>query len=214
MARVLGVFATYVLIVGMAFGIGRALAEEHGAKDQNTGAMSGEEMSADEKAMMEAWAASMISGPQHAKLASLAGTWTVRSIYWMAPDAEPEAGEGTAERTMIFDGRVLREEFTGDYQGQPYFGIGHTGYDNVTGEYWSTWMDNMMTGLAVLKGQWDEEKQMMIYEGEVPDPMAGGLTTLRIESRMEGEDTEIDDFFEPGPDGEMYRMMELVYERQ
>lgn len=214
MARVLGLFTISALILGWSVGGAPVLAAEHGAKDKTTGAMNSQDMSADEKAMMEAWKASMTPGPEHAKLASLAGTWTVRSIYWMAPDAKPESGEGTAVRTMIFDGRVLREDFTGEYQGQPYIGIGHTGYDNVTGEYWSTWMDNMMTGIAVLKGQWDEAKQMMIYEGEVPDPMAGGLTTLHIESRMEGKDTEIDDFFEPGPDGDMYRMMELVYERQ
>ena len=30
--------------------------------------------------------------------------------------------------------------------GMPFEGIGRTGYDNVTGKYWSTWIDNMSTG--------------------------------------------------------------------
>ena len=55
---------------------------------------------------------------------------------------------------------------------------------------------------------------MWVFEGETPDPMAGGLIPMRIETRMDGRDREINDFYKPGPDGTMYRMMELVYERR
>ncbi len=192
-----------VVLVGLAGGL-PAAAMEHGGKA----------MSAQEKAMMAKWQASMTPGQQHAEMADMVGTWSVRTTTWMAPGAPPEVNTGTAVRTMMFDGRVLREDFTGNWQGQPFAGVAHTGYDNVTGQYWSTWMDNMMTGVTVMKGRWDKPRGLWIFEGQAPDPMAGGLIPLRIESRMEGDDREVDVFFKPGPDGRMFRMMELVYERQ
>lgn len=174
----------------------------------------GQEMSAEQKAMMEAWAASMKPGPQQAQLAEGAGTWTVKTTVWMAPGAQPIASEGEAVRAMMLGGRVRREDFKGAFQGQPFVGIGHSGYDNVTGRYWATWMDNMMTGVAVLAGQWNEAKGALVLEGEVPDPMAAGLIPIRMEGRRDGKDREIDDFYKPGPDGTMYRYMQIVYERQ
>lgn len=199
--------AALALIAGLA--AGSALAADTAGE-----ATGGQAAGGEHEAMMEAWVASMKPGPQHAELADLAGTWTVKSRYWMTPDAEPEESQGTAERTMMFDGLILREAFVGDFEGEPYRGVGYTGYDNVTDAYWANWMDNMMTGIVQLTGRWDEAEGQWIYEGTYPDPMAGGLTPMRIETRMQGEDRQISEFYRPGPDGEMFRNMILVYERQ
>ena len=51
-------------------------------------------------------------------------------------------------------------------------------------------------------------------EGETPSPITGGMLPMRIESRMDGPDRQVSTFFMPGPDGEMFRMMELEYQRQ
>ena len=41
--------------------------------------------------------------------------------------------------------------------GTPFTGHGMTGYDNVTGKYWSTWTDSMSTGIMVSEGSCDAE---------------------------------------------------------
>ena len=164
--------------------------------------------------MMQAWIDAMTPGPQHAALADLEGSWTVTSTWWMEPGAEPQVSQGSAERTMIYDGRVLEETFHGDMGGQPFEGLATVGYDNVTGRFWTTWIDSMSTGVTLLYGDYDEAEGTWTWEGETPDPMSGGLITMRIESRMDGPDRETNTFYMTGPDGDMVRTMEMVYERQ
>ncbi|MCP4246728.1 MAG: DUF1579 domain-containing protein, partial [bacterium] len=123
--------------------------------------------------------------------------------------------EGKAVRTMILGGRVLEERFSGPGMGGPPFeGLGHTGYDNITGRYWSTWIDNMMTGVAFSYGSRDDAGKTWLFEGEAPDPMAGQLIPMRIEGHTDEDGREISEFYRPGPDGQMFKSMELVYERQ
>jgi hypothetical protein len=165
--------------------------------------------------MMEAWQASMTVGPQHEMLASMAGTWTFTMKMWMDPNAEPQSSTGTAERTMIFDGRVLEERVLGEVMGTPFQGLGHTGYDNVTGQWWSTWMDNLGTGVMLMKGTVDEATHTATWEGEMSDPMTGGKSPMRIVAKHESADREVVEFFSPAPGGgDMIRTMELTYERQ
>lgn len=172
--------------------------------------------SPEEAAMMEAWERAMTPGPQHAELAALAGTWAMTTTWWMAPDSPPQVSQGTAVRTMILEGRVLEERVSSpEMFGQPYEGLAHTGYDNVTGAYWGTWTDNMSTGVVLTSGRWDDAAGMFVFEGESSDPLTGGRVPMRIESRrMDGADREVAVFFFPGPDGQMFKAMEIVYERQ
>lgn len=164
---------------------------------------------------MAAMMASMTPGAEHEMLASMAGTWTFTMKFWMDPDAEPEVSSGTAERSMVFGGRVLEERVTSQAMGMPFEGVGHTGYDNVTGEWWSTWMDNMGTGVMLLKGTVDEQTHTATWQGEMSDPMAGGKSPMKIVVKHEGPDKEVAEFYAPNPEGgDMIRTMELVYERQ
>jgi hypothetical protein len=88
--------------------------------------------------------------------ADTAGEWKFTIKSWMDPEAEPMLSEGTAHRTMELGGRVVEEVVESSMMGQPFEGIGRTGYDNLTGEWWSTWTDNMSTGLMTMTGTYDE----------------------------------------------------------
>lgn len=170
------------------------------------------EMSPEMAAMMEAWQKAMTPGPQHAALAKLVGDWKFTAKMWMEPGAEPTASEGTAVRTMALGGRVLEEKVSSMVMGKPMEGLGRTGYDNVTGTYWSTWTDNMSTGLMVMEGSWDEASGEGELEGEVTDPMTGKPMPVRMTSKRQGE-KELSEFFE-NRGGEWVKTMELIYERQ
>lgn len=167
----------------------------------------------DHDAMMAAWTKAMTPGPEHQALATLGGAWKMTTTYWLDPSAPPEVSEGRAERRMILGGRVLEERVDGQMMGDTFQGIAQTGYDNVTGRYWATWTDDMSTGITLLYGRDDPASGQMVFEGETSDPMTGGLSPMRIESRMEGEDREVSTFFMPGPDGQMVKTMQIVYER-
>jgi hypothetical protein len=168
------------------------------------------EMTAEQKAEMEAHMKAASTGSEHAKLAEGVGSYKLTFKMWEAPGTEPQLGEGTAERTMTLGGRVLEEKVTATMMGMPFEGIGRTGYDNLKKAYWSTWTDNMSTGLMVMHGTVRDDGTAT-FEGDTIDPMTGNTIRMRIEGRMEG-DKEVNEFYFPGPDGTEMKGMEIIYE--
>ena len=130
----------------------------------------------------------------------------------MEPGAKPMVSVGTAERAMTLGGRVLEEKVSMMVMGMPMEGLARVGFDNVKGSHWSTWTDNMSTGVMMMEGTWDDATGEGTMEGEVIDLVTGKPMQVRMTSKMEGE-KEVSEFFE-NRGGEWVRTMELVYERQ
>ena len=171
------------------------------------------EMSAEEMAMMEAFAKAATPGDQHKHLAKMAGEWNVKAKFWMEP-GDPMQSEGTASRSMMLDGRVLAESFKGEFMGMPFAGHGMTGYDNVTGLYWSTWNDTMSTGLMKMEGQCTDSGDKCTWIGSNLDPMTGKMMFSKGVSTTQSSDREVFESFVIGPDGKEFKTMELVYTRK
>ena len=106
----------------------------------------------DMEAMMEVYQKLATPGPPHKILANLTGSWTTKTRAWMEPDKPPIEGTGTCEQKMLFDGRYLQQEYTGEMMGSPFTGINLIGYDNRTKKYVSTWIDSMSTGIYFFEG--------------------------------------------------------------
>jgi hypothetical protein len=173
------------------------------------------EMSPEMQAMMEAWQKAGTPGPEHQRLAAGAGTWKATVRSWMG-SPEPTVSEAKVERKMILDGRVLTDHWQGNMMGMAFVGHGMTGYDNARKKYWSTWNDNMSTGVMVAWGAWDESAKAVVFEGEVSNPMAGGAP-MKVKSfvRVKEDGTETFEMWEPhGPGGEMVRTMEATLVKQ
>lgn len=172
-----------------------------------------EGMTPEQKAMMEAYTKAGTPGEQHRMLASEAGDYEVKVKNWTEPGAPPVEEAGSAKRTMILDGRVMVETYHGTMLGTPFTGQGMTGYDNVSGKYWSTWTDSMSTGIMVSEGTCDA-KMACSYTGSWNDPITKGPVTARIASRWISPTTEIFEMYGPGPDGKETKMMELTYTKK
>ena len=115
------------------------------------------QMTPEQQAEMEAYMAAGALGPQHELMAEHVGTFDVAIKSWSDPAAPPMESMGVAIRTLHMGGRVLHEEFQGDMMGMPFTGLSRSGYDNVSGKYWSTWTDSMSTGIMVSEGECDED---------------------------------------------------------
>lgn len=161
--------------------------------------------------MMAAWQAAMTPGPEHEKLAAMAGTWTFTGTFWMAPGAPPETSTGRAEREMTLGGRVLAERVESELMGQRFEGLGLSGFDRVSGRYWGTWNDNMGTGLMIAEGTCAEDGSCE-FTGTWNDPMLGGPKTVRMTMKS-GPDREVHAMYDKAPDGTEFKSMELVYTR-
>jgi len=131
----------------------------------------------------------------------------------MEPGAPPVEETGTATRKSILDGRVLTEEVHGQTMGMPFTGHGMSGYDNVTGKYWSTWNDSMSTGVMVSEGSCDA-KDTCTFTGSWNDPIKKGPVKSRMTSRWTSPTIQVFEMYGPGKDGKEMKMMEITYTKK
>jgi hypothetical protein len=168
---------------------------------------------AQDAAMMEAMQKAGTPGDMQKKLDVFVGTWNTKVTFWMAPAAPAMSTQGTSENRWIMGGRFLEQRFKGDMMGMPFEGLGYTGYDNVKKQYWGTWMDNMSTAMMMSTG-WSPDAKTFMFTGSMADPMTG--KDARMEERLTVVDSDhhVMEMWGPGPDGSMYRNMEIQYTRK
>ena len=187
-------------------GVGYASAEQDraGSDDQSTDAAT--------QAMMETWQAYASPNDNHAVLNPLVGTWNHVVTWWMTPDSQPEMSNGTSETKWVMDGRYLRQAVKGTSMGQPFEGMGFTGFDNGRQTYQTIWMDNMGTGMMIGEGTYDPGKKTLTDQGRFTDPFVG-------QRSYRGVITFVDDvhyryeLYVADENGKEFRMMEIVYTR-
>lgn len=105
-------------------------------------------------------------GPQYVQLTRLAGHWTVQQSMWTAADAPPVIDRGSAMYAMVLGGRHLRQELR-IASGKPFEGLGYIGYDDVTGKYYSSWMDTNFAGIILAYGTYDPASRTYQFVGEM-----------------------------------------------
>jgi len=170
-------------------------------------------MSAEQKAMMEAYQKAGTPGAQHAAMAKQEGSYELTITSWDAPGAPPVIDKGTATRKMALDGRVMVEMLDATNHGQPFKGHGMQGYDTVSGKYWGTWNDSMSTGVMVSSGECDDNGACT-FHGSWNDPITKKPTNARFTTRWTNANTEEFEMFGPGPDGKEMKMMAISYKKK
>lgn len=196
-----------LLMMGAALALmaAQAMADHHAAGEDEAAAMSEDEM-------MQAMQAAAAPGEAHARLADGVGAWSARMEAYMEPGGEPMVAEMTVAREMDLDGRVLVERWKGVVMDQPFEGIARTGYDNVSKRYWSTWTDNMSTGVLVMYGDWDEASESFVFEGKSVHPVTGAPYRTRTVGKHPAPGVETMDMYEDHGEGE-YKSMSIAMKR-
>jgi hypothetical protein len=166
----------------------------------------------------EAMAANMkyaTPGPHHEHMKETVGRWNTTTRFWMAPGTEPAETEGTSEFTSIMGGRYVLEKFHGNMMGMPFEGMNLMGYDNFRQEHVSVWVDNMSTTMMFMHGSCDADKGEITMEGTYDDVMTGEKNKkMKGTVHLKGKDEFTYEMYMPGPDGEMFKSLEIVYTRQ
>jgi hypothetical protein len=171
------------------------------------------EMTAEQKAEMDAFMKAGTPGAPHKALAAMVGTYDAKVKSWHEAGKPPTEETGTVTRSMALDGRVMVEDFKGTMMGMPFAGHGMRGYDNVTGKHWSTWNDSMSTGLMVSEGTCDD-KGACAFKGSWNDPVKKTAVTSRMTSRWTSPTVEVFEMYGPGRDGKEMKMMEITYTKK
>ena len=167
---------------------------------------------ADDAEGKQAWMEAMTPGAQHTDLADQAGEWRYVVSIWNEPNAEPTKLKGVAVKTMMLGGRYLKEELNGEFMDRPFQGFGITGYDNVTQQYVSIWIDNMGTGIHFYTGH-EERDGSHVYESESHDPATRKPIATRSVGKVIDRDHHTFESYVKQSDGSEVLHMRVEYTR-
>jgi hypothetical protein len=169
---------------------------------------------AEEKAAWEAMVKAGTPGDAHKKLSDMVGDFDVTVKSYMQPGAPPQVSTGTSKNSWALGGRWVEEHFNGTFMGMPFSGIGYTGYDNVKKQYVGTWMDTMSTSMMTSTGTADASGKSYEFTSSMDDPVTGKTMPMKEKVTVTDKDNHTMEMWSPGPDGKMYKMMEITYTRK
>ncbi|MCZ7601250.1 MAG: DUF1579 domain-containing protein [Melioribacteraceae bacterium] len=162
----------------------------------------------------KAWMEFMTPGDPHTWFSKAVGDWEITNKYWFAPGAEPTISEGTAHAEMLMGGRYLKFDHKGSVMGMPFEGMSLEGYDNARGKYISIWVDNLGTGITYAEGDYDKEKNILVYEGKMTDPMTKEPVWFKQTVHPVNENQYMFEMYMKGPDGKEMKNMEITFNRK
>lgn len=168
-----------------------------------------------EDEMMLAWMKMGAPGEHHKHLEAFVGHWETVVKFRMAAEAPWMESKGTSTLKWVLGGRFLMEEVESEMMGQPFHGLGYSGYDNFRKQYVSLWMDSMMTGVHTSTGTCDTSGKVFTYHGKTDDPMTGERDKpYKMTLRVVNPDKTVTEMWMNGPDGKEFMSMEIVYTRK
>lgn len=150
----------------------------------------------------------------HRRLEYFLGDWsTVTKIYGMGP--EPMSSTGEASFSWLFDGRWLQQRYAGSMMGQPFTGMGITGYDNFRNQFVNIWLDDMSTVLTVTSGLLDRTGETLVTYGPMDEPMLDQINKMaKYVTRIIDEKTHVFEIHDPSIGEENSLVVEITYTRK
>ncbi len=157
-------------------------------------------------------------GPEHLKLAELAGNWTFQNKVWMSPfDTTSVVVEGKAEAKMVLGGRFLELKGACSVLGIPYEELLMMGFDRRSSEYTTVRFDNLGTYWVATQGPVDKKTGLIVMEGKDIDPVDG--IALKFKNICDIRSKDLFTFSVVFTDSVMsqgtgnFKMVEIVYNR-
>lgn len=164
---------------------------------------------------MEAMMKLASPGELHKQLGKMAGDWTFTNKMWMAPGQPPMESAGTMHAEAILGGRYIQSAWKGSFMGQAFEGQGTEGYDNISKQYVSSWVDNMGTGIMHSVGTCEDGGKKCTVVGESSDPMSGGKVTMKSVLTWMDDNSFKNEMYGKDPaSGQEMKMMEIVAKRK
>jgi len=175
-----------------------------------------QEMSAQEKTMMDQMAKYGTPTKGHEFLKKFVGDWDVAITAWSAPGAPPQVSKGAMKNQLIFDGRYVKCDFEGMMGGMAFKGLQVIGYDLFKKMYTTFWIDSMSTSFLTTSGTVDMTGNVLTETGTSPDPMTDGKTMQKYKdvTTFMPDGTYRFQMFMVMPDGKEMKSIELVCTRK
>lgn len=146
-------------------------------------------------------------GPEHEKLKELVGEWdcTVKM--------QGMESKGTAVYKLDMHGMWLVSEFSSDFGGQPFKGMGIDGYDASKKKYVGMWVDSMSSSPMMSEGSYDSTGKIMTMVGESTTP-DGKKSKNKMVSEMKSPDLMVFNMYMVSDNGSDIPMLTIEYRRK
>lgn len=169
--------------------------------------------------MMEEMMKNTMPGPMHEWMKKWEGEWDLVVKSYMMPGAPAEESKATSVAKSIMGGRYLEEHVNGSFEMpgmgvQQFEGRAIMAYDNAQKKFLSLWIDSMTTGFMLESGSVDAAGKVLTTEGENFNPMHGKVIKSKSVATLVDDKTRTLEMWMPGPDGAMYKAMEITYTRK
>jgi len=166
----------------------------------------------DPMAEMEAMMKLAEPGEPHEELAMQAGIWQTTMKSYMEPGKPPMVIKGESTMKTIMGGRFLIGRFYSDFMGMPFEGMLIQGFDNLSQEYWTIWVDSMRTDYSVSTGHESADGTLELH-GVVKDLRTPAGRPFHSVAKMMSDDTMQFRMYDTASDGSEVLVLEVDYTR-
>ena len=128
-------------------------------------------------------------GEHHKHLEMMAGTWDVKSKFYMIPGQTIEM-TGMEVAKMQPGGFWLISDFTGKFMGEPFHGHGILGYEAHKKEYVGTWADSLASVLVISKGTCSKDGRVTTMIGKSFNPIENREVTYKQVAKIKDANTK------------------------
>jgi uncharacterized protein DUF1579 len=108
------------------------------------------------------------TGPEHARLTAMAGTWDVELKFWFKPGAPAVTTKGTSTIQSILGGLFIEEKIEGTLNGTPFTTLAWTGFNTATRQYEATRIASTNTIRIAETGGYDEKTKQFELKADYP----------------------------------------------
>lgn len=165
--------------------------------------------------MMKKWKEIATPGPKHKALEPMIGNWDTVTRMWMQPGTPPSVEKGTATMRWVMDGRFVESRHSGSMMGQPFEGLGYTGYDNFRKRYTNVWFDSMGTYALTSEGTFDKSGSVLHTFGKLDEWMDGTVgKNVRYTTRLLGPDKMVFEWHDLDIGEAETKVIEVEYTRR
>ena len=78
----------------------------------------------------------------------------------------------------------------------------------------STWIDNMGSGIMMMKGTWDDATKTITFKGKTTDPGTKSDVDVKETFTVIDDNTQEMKMFMPMPDGKEFQTMNIKFSRK
>lgn len=97
--------------------------------------------------------------------------------------------------------------------GQPFSGIGFTGFNNYKKKFFSVWWDTAGTGNLVMEGTVDKTGKVFTFTGKMDDFIGKPVHIKSVTTVVDDKQHRFE-MWMSGPDGKMFKSLEMIYTKK